>query len=185
MQSTLELFTSKGFNNTSISDIVKKSGVAKGTFYLYFKDKYDLRNILVAHESFRIFIKSNTKLMEASLDTFEEKIIFLVNDVLDELNNNKRLLTLISKNLSWGIFKQTLFEQQKKYDIDYRDIYRKMLDKSKHTYDNPELMLYLILEFVNGTCYSSILYDDPMPLEEMKPYLYRSIRNIISSHQLD
>lgn len=185
MQSTLELFTSKGFNNTSISDIVKKSGVAKGTFYLYFKDKYDLRNILVAHESFRIFIKANTKLMEASLDTFEEKIIFLVDEVLDELNNNKRLLTLISKNLSWGIFKQTLFEQQKKYDFDYRDLYHKMLDESKYTYEKPELMLYLILEFVNGTCYSSILYDDPMPLEEMKPYLYRTIRNIIASHQIE
>lgn len=185
MQSTLDLFTSKGFNNTSISDIVKKSGVAKGTFYLYFKDKYDLRNILVAHESFRIFIKANTKLMEASLDTFEEKIIFLVDEVLDELNNNKRLLTLISKNLSWGIFKQTLFEQQKKYDFDYRDLYHKMLDESKYTYEKPELMLYLILEFVNGTCYSSILYDDPMPLEEMKPYLYRTIRNIIASHQIN
>ena len=33
-----ELFTTKGINSTAISDIVEKAGVAKGTFYLYFKD---------------------------------------------------------------------------------------------------------------------------------------------------
>ena len=35
-----ELFTTKGTNKTTISDIVEKAGVAKGTFYLYFKDVF-------------------------------------------------------------------------------------------------------------------------------------------------
>ena len=42
--SAYELFITKGINSTAISDIVEKAGVAKGTFYLYFKDKYDIRN---------------------------------------------------------------------------------------------------------------------------------------------
>ena len=42
-----ELFTTKGINSTAISDIVEKAGVAKGTFYLYFKDKYDIKNKLI------------------------------------------------------------------------------------------------------------------------------------------
>ena len=37
-----ELFTSNGVHNTVIDDIVKSAGVAKGTFYLYCKDKYSL-----------------------------------------------------------------------------------------------------------------------------------------------
>ena len=37
-----ELFTTKGLTKTTIADIVDQAGVAKGTFYLYFKDKYDL-----------------------------------------------------------------------------------------------------------------------------------------------
>lgn len=185
MQSTLELFISKGFNNTSISDIVKKSGIAKGTFYLYFKDKYDIRNILVAHESYKLFIQANARLIESSITSFEDKIIFLADDILNQLNENHRLLTLISKNLSWGVFKQSLFEQEKKYDVDYREIYRDMLDKSTHKYDKPELMLYLILEFVGSASYGSILFNDPLPLEEIKPYLFQTIKNIISAHQLD
>ena len=37
LDSAFSLFTSKGINKTSISDIAEKSGVAKGTFYLYFR----------------------------------------------------------------------------------------------------------------------------------------------------
>ena len=33
-----ELFTEKGITETAISDIVKKAGVAKGTFYTYFEN---------------------------------------------------------------------------------------------------------------------------------------------------
>ena len=39
LNTSFELFTSQGLTKTSISDIVEKAGVAKGTFYLYFKDK--------------------------------------------------------------------------------------------------------------------------------------------------
>ena len=50
-----ELFTTSGFNKTSISDISKNAGVGKGTFYLYFRDKYDIRNKLIAHKSNELF----------------------------------------------------------------------------------------------------------------------------------
>ena len=36
LASATALFAEKNFNNTSISDIVNKAKVAKGTFYLYF-----------------------------------------------------------------------------------------------------------------------------------------------------
>ncbi len=45
-----ELFTTKGINSTAISDIVEKAAVAKGTFYLYFKDKYDVKNKLIVQD---------------------------------------------------------------------------------------------------------------------------------------
>ena len=50
-----ELFTTKGTNKTTISDIVEKAGVAKGTFYLYFKDKYDIRNKLASSKTQDLF----------------------------------------------------------------------------------------------------------------------------------
>ena len=46
-----ELFTTKGFTKTAISDIVENANVAKGTFYLYFKDKYDLKDKLIEYKT--------------------------------------------------------------------------------------------------------------------------------------
>lgn len=48
LNTAYQLFTEKGFQKTSISDIVNEAGVAKGTFYLYFKDKLDIRYKLIA-----------------------------------------------------------------------------------------------------------------------------------------
>ncbi len=36
------LFTTKGYNETTIIDILKAVGIAKGTFYYYFKSKEEL-----------------------------------------------------------------------------------------------------------------------------------------------
>ena len=50
-----ELFTTKGITSTTISDIVEKAKVAKGTFYLYFTNKYDIKNKLVVHKTQELF----------------------------------------------------------------------------------------------------------------------------------
>lgn len=42
-----ELFTKKGFHETSISDICKKAGTAVGTFYIYFETKTDVYRYLM------------------------------------------------------------------------------------------------------------------------------------------
>ena len=55
LENAFDLFITKGINKTSISDIVEKAGVAKGTFYLYFKDKDDIRNRLILHKINHIF----------------------------------------------------------------------------------------------------------------------------------
>lgn len=62
-----ELFTTKGINSTAISDIVEKAGVAKGTFYLYFKDKYDIKNKLVAHKTHELFDKAGDALEKSNI----------------------------------------------------------------------------------------------------------------------
>ena len=44
---------------------------------------------------------------------------------------------------------------------------------------NPEVTLYMIIELVSSTCFNSILYNEPLPIEEFKPYLYELIRNLL------
>ncbi|OPY30575.1 MAG: transcriptional regulator BetI [Methanocella sp. PtaU1.Bin125] len=43
------LFREQGYKQTSVNDIVKKVGVAQGTFYYYFKSKDDILNAVIEH----------------------------------------------------------------------------------------------------------------------------------------
>ena len=186
LKTAFESFTTKGFSKTSITDIVSKAGVAKGTFYLYFKDKYDIRNKLIAHKSSQLF-KNALNDLGKELDSlpFEEKLIKIIDNILDQLNNNQSLLTFISKNLSWGIFKSAITTPVSEDDVDFSEIYKKMLEESPNGFRDPEIMLFMIIELVSSTCYSAILYSEPCSLDELKPYLYNSIKLIISQHELN
>ncbi len=47
IESAKEIFSKKGFHKTSIADIVQKAGIARATFYLYFKNKRNLFHSLL------------------------------------------------------------------------------------------------------------------------------------------
>ena len=59
-----------------------------------------------------------------------------------------------------------------------------MLSKAGYTYRNPEVMIYMIMELVSGTSYNSILYGQPLPLEQLKPYIYDTVRNIMKNERV-
>lgn len=184
LKTAFESFTTKGFSKTSISDIVNKAGVAKGTFYLYFKDKYDIRNKLISHKSSQLFRNAADELEKngESLD-FEEKIIFIIDNIINQLNENQSLLTFISKNLSWGIFKSALTSPTLDDDVNFSDVYNSMLSEAPYEFKNPEIMLFMIVELVSSTCYSAILYSEPCNISELKPYLFETVRLIINQQK--
>ena len=184
LKTAFEFFTTKGFSKTSISDIANKAGVAKGTFYLYFKDKYDIRNRLVSHKSSQLFRNAVAELEKnhESLE-FEDRIIAIVDNIVNQLNDNQSLLTFISKNLSWGVFKSALTSQVDEDDINLSKVYYAILDDVPCEFKDPEIMLFMIIELVSSTCYSAILYSEPCSLKNLKPHLYDTIRIIIERHK--
>lgn len=188
LNTAFQLFTTKGVNQTSIAEISEKAGIAKGTFYLYFKDKYDIRNKLISHEASKLFMAASEALDKYCAGqnlnmNFEDKIVFIADYVINALNEDKLLLTFVSKNLSWGIFKEALTNVSDD-EVNFKDEYYEMIDSSEIKFEEPEIMLFMITELVSSTCYSSILYGEPADIETVKPYIFKTIRNIISSHQI-
>lgn len=183
LNTAFELFTKQGLNKTSISEIVNKAGVAKGTFYLYFKDKYDIRNKLIAKKASQVFRIADTALIQAGLTSLEDRIIFFIDNIIDQFNEDKTLLNFISKNLSWGIFKNELFFSETS-DIDFYNIYSSVFERFETKYKNPEILVFMIIELVNSTCYSCILYGDPVPAGELKPYLFDAVRQIMKGQEI-
>ena len=177
METALHLFTSKGFTKTSVSDITERAGVAKGTFYLYFKDKYDLREMLIIHASERLFRHALEHSGYRELADAQDKVLAIVDDVLRELQKNTALLEFINKNLSWGIFRRAIIDSEN----NYKEIFEDILGPELASRKDLEIEVYTILELVGSTCHSVILENDPMDLESFLPYLHRSIRAIIAS----
>ena len=184
LESAFSLFTSKGINKTSISDIVQQSGVAKGTFYLYFKDKYDLRNMLIAKKACQLFRKADDELLKTDIDNIFDEVIFIVNSLINQLCANPSLLAFISKNLSWGVFKTSLINPVDDDELYFYNIYTRVTNRVDVKFKDPEIMLFMITELVSSTCYSSILYSEPVDIESLKPYLFDSVRDIMKRHQL-
>ncbi|MBU9743987.1 TetR/AcrR family transcriptional regulator [Diplocloster agilis] len=181
---SFDLFTTKGFSKTSIADIVEKAGVAKGTFYLYFKDKYDIRNRLITNKAGKVFENAYYALERTELTDFTERLLFIINDIIDQLTKDSKLLSFIAKNLSWGVFKSALVQQEEETNLDFYALYLKMIEDSPHEFRNPEVMLFMIVELVSGSCYNAILYKEPMAIEEYKPYLYEAIRSMIQTQMI-
>ena len=79
LDTAFQLFTDKGIQHTSIQDIVNNAGVAKGTFYLYFKDKYEIQDHLLARTSYRLFHQALKASEKENIERLDDKIIFIIN----------------------------------------------------------------------------------------------------------
>ena len=157
--------------------------MAKGTFYLYFKDKYDIRNKLIAHKSSEVFKRADLALKATGITEIEDRVVFLVDNIISQLVEDRTLLGFISKNLGWGVFKNVLIEAGEDSDVDFYDIYNSMF-RDEGKFDNPEVMVFMIIELVGSACHSTILHGEPVGIEEIRPYILRTVRGIMEMHRL-
>ncbi|WP_456430736.1 TetR/AcrR family transcriptional regulator [Thermosulfuriphilus sp.] len=64
LQAAIRVFARKGFFNSRISEIAKEAGVADGTIYLYFNNKYDILITIFEKEMGAIIQKVKGELAE-------------------------------------------------------------------------------------------------------------------------
>ena len=182
LNTAYKIFTEKGIKDTSVQDIVDNANVAKGTFYLYFKNKYELQDILIAKKSHKLFTEALESLRKTYITNFSDQIIYVINYVIDQLTKMPILLKFISKNLSWGVYNKTinkLYERNEEEQDGLYNLFLKGVNENNLKLKNPEVTLFMIIELTSSACFNSILYNEPLPIEEFKPYLYETIRELI------
>ena len=177
------LLSQRDIQDISIQDIATLAGVGKGTFYLYFKDKFHIRDVLIAMEAKDLFDQANEELKKQQLDSFEDCILFVIEHVLDHLDSIR--LKFIQKNLSFGVFHDYLQSNYESDDFQSINHFKELMKQYHYHFENPEVTLYLILELVSGSCYESIMHNFPLPIQELKPYLFETIRTILKQGQLN
>lgn len=178
--SAYNLFVENGIEKTSIDDIAKNARVAKGTFYLYFNDKYDLLNKLILKKSNEIIKDGLEKTNGLGSEDFRERTLFFIDYIINYLKDNVSLLKLINKNISWGLYRKAIMKPEeyenvkKMLDIFIRNLINEGMEK-----EEAEMTLFMIIELVGSVCFTTIILREPTDIESIKPILFKKILAMI------
>lgn len=170
------LFLEKGIEKTSIDDIAKNAGVAKGTFYLYFNDKYDLLDKLILQKSNEIIKDALAKTNALGSEDFRERTLFFIDYIINYLEHNESLLKLINKNISWGLYRKAIMKPEAYNEVKrVLDIFINNLTNEGMQKDEAEMTLFMIIELVGSICFTTIILKEPIDIESIKPILFKKI----------
>ncbi len=183
LDAAYKLFSKKGFSDTSISDIVNEARVAKGTFYLYFSDKMDVIHTLVYEKTSQVFGNALKSLEKVKVFNMYDELLYLANNIINQLSDDPDILEYFSRCLDWAEFIEIIKLKKKSGDFYCTKLYDDFFMK----YDgsgikDPEVMMFMILEFIVSSCYSPIKNNKPSSVEDIKPYIFNVITSIINLH---
>jgi len=180
LDSAFHLFTDKGIKHTSIQEIVDLAGVAKGTFYLYFKDKYEIQDYLLAQASYKLFNEALKSAMQHHISRLDDKIIFIIDYIINVLISNALLINFIQKNLSLGLYSEKISLLIDDEELGLKELFVNEVKQKNLDLPYPEVTLFMIIELVSSTAFTSIVKKEPIPIEEYKPILYQTIKQMIN-----
>ncbi len=182
-QAAYDLFSEQGFSETSIDQIARRAGVAKGTFYLYFPDKEALLNQVIFKCSSRIFKEAMQESRFKQLDDWVERVIVLIDYVIELFKERPNGLKVINKNLSWSMVgDQVAKGSSEGVDQEFAELLSYYLEQLEgRGYDRKAAfqLIFMVVELVGAVCYSSLVLGQLGPIDELKPMLFETVRKMI------
>lgn len=94
-----ELFAAKGYDHTSINDILEKVGIAKGTLYYHYKSKEEILDALIEYYGTNAIKIANQIAADKSLPVVERivKIIVSININVSDNSAGKEVIEQIQR----------------------------------------------------------------------------------------
>ncbi|HBL40445.1 MAG TPA: hypothetical protein DDY98_02295 [Ruminococcaceae bacterium] len=181
LKSAYTLFESKGVNMTAVDDVVKAAGVAKGTFYLYFKDKHDLIDQMMIAESRTVLHGILGELREnCKKETFSpaDRLSFVFNRFLDYFVNHQKMIPLLTKNFS-ACYRANCESDDEETREDMKQLLMPFLDVGMSEAE-ANIHLFLLSDMLGGVCCNAISGDFPYDLNAIRPCLDSVIRKSIT-----
>ena len=177
LDTALGLFEKNGTHLVSIDGIVKGAGVAKGTFYLYFKDRYDLISTLIIEKASKYMSLLRDKYEPRDFGDVSTSVRHYIEYISDFLQKNKTLCILIEKNLNTCV---NAVAQTKEGPI--KELYEKIFSELINcgvSEAEARAKLYLYIELIVSSCCNAIIRETPYTIEELKPHLCQIIESSI------
>ena len=177
LDTALGLFEKNGTHLVSIDEIVKGAGVAKGTFYLYFKDRYDLISTLIIEKASKYMSLLSDEYEPRDFGDVSTSVRHYIEYISDFLQKNKTLCILIEKNLNTCV---NAVAQTKEGPI--KELYEKIFSELINcgaAEAEARAKLYLYIELIVSSCCNAIIRETPYTIEELKPHLCQIIESSI------
>lgn len=85
LKTSINVFSEKGYHKATIKDITNEAGIATGTFYLYFKNKFTLYKYLLIelHHDIRRTISEKVALVEGRYEKEREGLKTFIQYTID------------------------------------------------------------------------------------------------------
>lgn len=180
LDEAFKLFLVKGVDQTSIDDIVSKAGIAKGTFYLYFKDKNDLIDQIIIQSTGEIILRVYREKQNYTYVSFEDLVISVLDDIINKLCENPSLLSLIHKNVTWSLYQKALKESSGESLLDLLKKDEARYKRNQHVSDEEfERRMFIVLEMTTAITYTTVVRNEPSAIAMLKPTLFAMIRKAI------
>lgn len=178
LDAAYKLFLEQDASKVSINDITVQANVAKGTFYLYFKDKSELTHALLGRISYRVLSDAYEYVNRSGENLpLADKVIALADYIIEYLERETMVLRLLQRNFSWP----TLQDLESESEV--APLVRRMVADLQ---DRPELAgrsereifhrISILVSMCASVCYSCIIEGKPDTIDNMKPVLYDIIR---------
>ncbi len=164
IKNALRIFAQKGYFKATVDDIARATGVAKGTVYLYFKDKQDLY-IATIDEHFSRAIAALAAI-QAKTATPSEKMEDIANNYIDyikHLRTTYMLFTFENINLKGKTLKQmhTVIEPKIHAMIEIiSNIIRDGIQKNEFREVDPKIAAFYFISMIRTIFLSDFYMSD-------------------------
>lgn len=181
LTSAVKLIQKKGFNATSVREIVAEAGYAKGTFYLYFETKMDLIKHFALQIFDRFYQAFQAALSERQADPFTQidRLFDLLYAVMKENEDNLRLFhtheilnPVLEQNFGRPYLEAFFGQLAAFLQAGIDGGYFRSLD--------PQLYARILFALGHGLLESALLHEDPATPETLKKELAEIIRRILA-----
>lgn len=168
LEKAKELFIQKGYAGTSMDDLVRYSGVSKGSIYYHFKSKDELFLQLIAKDTQEWLVSWQEK--EKKYTTFSEKLHGIAMHYLEDFHNPLQKVVeeyLFAQPIQTDFFEHAMGTIKAKRRA-YEEIFQEALRSREIEVDCIEELTYIFSGLLDGL--STLYYEKSQ--EELRE-LYR------------
>jgi AcrR family transcriptional regulator len=172
------IFAEKGFEATTVSEIVARAGVAQGTFYLYFPSKIAL--IAALNQEMNEHIVAAVRQATAQVQTAAEVVATGVTAAFEQLEHYRDILHILHSQVA---LTQTLTQHEQHFGV-YHHLIADLIRQRQSFGDidsaiHPDIAARLIAGLIDHAADECYLYDTTTPSTIYKAEVIRFVQRAL------